>query len=236
MKETAPIRASVGDRIAVQVPAQPRGQRHDPLAQLGVGVGEITELAQDQEGALDVFDARLHAPLQLGFARRTGIDLEAVALGVFAVGALHLGIMGARAGDGALGVVDDQPGGNTGEPLEGAAVAGQPSLYALVPDHLGILVAAEAQSHDEDPALVPLPGSRVHQAWTRPKVHLGRLAGGELQTHCRQRHRQRQLLHKHSPPPRGGASMSGEASLHAKFTERHYTTLQNVTKKILKPH
>ena len=54
-------------------------------------------------------DRRKSVEFRLRIVRRAGVDLEAVALGAFTVGALHQWIVAAGLDDGALGVVDDPP-------------------------------------------------------------------------------------------------------------------------------
>ena len=78
-----------------------------PVVQLPVGIGQIPELAQRQEVALDVFDARFHPTLFLRIPGCAGIDFEAIALSTFGIGSLHLGVSGTGPGDRALGVIDD---------------------------------------------------------------------------------------------------------------------------------
>ena len=117
------------------------------------------------------------------FAWWAGVDLEAVALGTLAIGALHLGVTVVGAGDGAFGVVDDDPLGHAVEPLEGVAMAGEPGGDILAPDELGVLMPAEAQRHDEDPGLAQLAGVGVEEARAGAEVDLGGFAGGEVQTH-----------------------------------------------------
>lgn len=87
------------------------GLLHDPLAQLPVGIGEVTERTQWHEGLLDVLDSRLDDALLLRVVRRAGVDPEAVSLGQTGVGPLDLGVVRAGPDDGALGVVDDDPFG-----------------------------------------------------------------------------------------------------------------------------
>ena len=84
------------------------GFLHHPTACLGVEVGQIAELAQRHEAALDVFDSRFDDPLLLRVPRGTWVDLEAVSLGALGVGALHDRVVDAGLDDRALGVVDDE--------------------------------------------------------------------------------------------------------------------------------
>ena len=102
------------------------GLRHDPGPGLGVEVSQIAERARGQEVGFEVFDPRLDDPFLLRVMGRTGVDLEAVTLGTFGVGALHQRVMTARLDDGAFGVVDDHASRNGAEPFEGAPVAAQP--------------------------------------------------------------------------------------------------------------
>ena len=84
-------------------------------------------------------------------ARLTTAGQYAAGIGLGALAGLYGGVLGAGAGDGALGVVDDHAQRHTGEPLEGAAVATQPGGHRLVPDELHILMAAVGQRHHEGP-------------------------------------------------------------------------------------
>ncbi len=172
------------------------GHLQDPRAHLGVEVGQIAKAPGGQEVALHVLHARfddafhLH-PMKLDFmgtpvlrvARRAGIDPEAVALRALGVGPLHLGVAGAGAGDGALGVVDDQPRRHRTEPLEGPLVAAQPGAHALVPHELHVLVAREGEGHHEGPGAAKLAGGGVDQLGAGAEVHLRRLARLEGQAH-----------------------------------------------------
>jgi len=85
--------------------------------------------------------------------------------------------MVAGLGDGALGVIDDDARRDAAEELEGAAVTAKPGLDLLVPDHLGVLVPAPGQGHDEDPG--PEHFSRAEVDDLRPcaEIHLGHVAG-----------------------------------------------------------
>ena len=152
-----------------------------PGAQLRIGVGEIAELAQRYERTLDVLHPRLHPALLLRVARRAGLDLESVALSALGVGTLHLGVVVASAGDGALGVVDGQASRHAVEPLERTAVTSQPGGDLLVGDDLGVGVTRPGQRHDEDPGAQQLTGARVKDLGTLAEVDLRRLAGVELQ-------------------------------------------------------
>ncbi len=157
------------------VDAIPR-RLQDPPPQLGIGVGQGAKLPEGDKAPLDVLDVRFHLPLLLGFSRRTGGDDEAVSLGQLPVGALDRRIPETGPDDGALGVVDDHPGGDTAEKLEGPPVTAQPGIHPLIRNHLGIHVAAEALGHDEDPALDPLAGEGVDDVGTPAEVHLDRLS------------------------------------------------------------
>ena len=127
-------------------------------------------------------DPRLDDPFLLRIVRRAGVNLEAVALGAFGVGALHQRVVPAGLDDGALGVVDDHARGHAVQPLEGAAVAAQPGGRTLVPDELDVLVAAVCQRHDKSPGAAQLAvGVRGHGA--SAEVDLSGLAGGEAQAH-----------------------------------------------------
>ena len=101
-----------GEAVQRRTPASCRGRAagflQHPIAHLGVQIGQIAETARGQEVAPSYLTPPRRCPSSAD-PRGTGIDPETAsprrALGV---GALHLRIAGARAGDGALGVVDDQ--------------------------------------------------------------------------------------------------------------------------------
>ena len=85
------------------------GLTHDPRQQLLVGIGQITEVAQRCKVIFDVFDAGFHPSFFLRIGHRTRADQKAIALGTLRIGALHLGIVITGAGNGALGIIDDDP-------------------------------------------------------------------------------------------------------------------------------
>ena len=95
---------------------------------------------------------------------------------------MHLGVAETGLRDGALGIVDDRLSGNAVEGLESPPVAGKPGGHRLVPDDLGVHVAAEAKGHHEDPGLHHLTGEHVGDGGAFPEIHLGRLAGLEVET------------------------------------------------------
>ena len=157
------------------------GGAEQPGAQLRIGVGEVAELAQRDECALEVLHRRFHPTLLFRVARRTGLDLESVALGAFSVGTLHLGVVVAGPGDRALRIVDGQALWHAVEPLERPAVTSEPGGDLLVGDGLGVGVTRPGQRHDEDPGAQQLPGARVEDLGTLAEVDLRGLAGVELQ-------------------------------------------------------
>lgn len=128
------------------------GRLHHPRLGLGVEVGEVTELAQRQEVALDVLDAGFDDALLLRVVRRARVDLEAVAFGALGIRPLHDRVLGTSPGDGALGVVYDDALGHTGEPLEGTSVAAQPGGHRLAPNEHQVLVAAVRLGHHKGPS------------------------------------------------------------------------------------
>ena len=157
------------------------GGAEQPGAQLRIGVGEVAELAQRYERALDVLHRGLHPALFFRVAHRAGLDLESVALGALRVGTLHLGVVVASAGDRALGVIDGQACGHAVEPLKRAPVTSEPGGDLLVDDDLGVAVTRPGQRHDEDPGAQQLTGARVEDLGTLAEVDLRRLAGVELE-------------------------------------------------------
>lgn len=64
-------------------------------------------------------------------------------------------------------------------------VAGQPGIYLLIEDDLGILMAAPAQGHEEKPGFDLLSGAQIHQCRPGTKIDLGRLARHKIQVHRR---------------------------------------------------
>ena len=109
-----------------------------PFLKLTLGVVTVKKFPQGQEGALEVFHPRFHDPLLLRVMGRARINPETVALGILAIGALDLRIVDAGLGDGALGVIDDDPLGQPPKPVESVAMAGQPG------HHLGVLMPRPA--------------------------------------------------------------------------------------------
>ena len=162
-------------RFAGRAMAADAGLFEDPAFRLIVEVDQIAELPQRQKVALEVLDAGLDDALLLWIVWRAGVDAEAVAFGTVGVGALRLRIVRAGLGDGALGVVDDQARRHGAEPFESAAVAAEPGGHRLVPDELDVLVAREAQGHDEGPSTAHRAGS-VGQQGAGAEIHLGRFA------------------------------------------------------------
>jgi len=154
----------------------------DPLPELLLGIVPVPEVPQGQEGTLDVLDPSLDDSLLLRIPGWTGIDAEAVALGVLAISPLDGGIVDTRLGDGALGVIDDNPRGNATEPGEGVSVTGQPGSDRLIPDKLGVLVPRPAQGHHEEPDLAQLPRAGIRQERSGAKVHLRGLPWGKDQS------------------------------------------------------
>lgn len=106
---------------------------------------------------------------------------EAIPLGAVAVGPLYLGVVIAGLGDGALGVVDGDPGGNPTECFEGPAVAAQPGLHLLVAHQFGVLVAASGQHHHEHPGLEALAAVDIGDHRPGAEVDLGHIAGLEVE-------------------------------------------------------
>lgn len=159
------------------------GLGRDPVLHLAVGVSKIAEFPQGQEAGLHVLYTGLDDALLLRVARRAGVDPEAVAFRAFGVGALDVGLIQAGAGDGALGVVDDEPAGHPAEPLERMAVAGEPGGDGLVANHLDVLVAGETQGHDEEPGLEHFAGGDIGDGGAGPEIHLGGFPRLEVEAH-----------------------------------------------------
>ena len=112
-----------------------------------------------QEVALHILHTRLNDALFGRIRWRTGLDPKAVAFGALRIGALYDRIVHAGAGDGALGVVDDQPIRYSAKPLEGPAMTAQPGRHGLIKHKLQVLMTREAQGHHEAPG-APLAGTR----------------------------------------------------------------------------
>ena len=85
-------------------------------------------------------DARFHDAIFLRIPRRTGVDSKTVTFGTFAVRSLNIGLVIARFGDGALGVVDNDARGNAAKAFKRAPVTAQPRGDALIPHEFGILM------------------------------------------------------------------------------------------------
>lgn len=138
------------------------GLLHDPFTQLPVGIGQVAERAQWYKGFLDILDARLNDSLLLRVVRWTCVDPEAVSLSERGVRALDLRAVHAGSGDCTLRVVDDDATRTAAEPLESAAVAGQPCLDGLIEHELNILVPRPAEGHDEVYERAPLHELCMH--------------------------------------------------------------------------
>ena len=104
--------------------------------------------------------------------RRTCVDFEQVSFGAFGTSPLDSGIIDAGLGDGALGVIDDDPAWHTTKPFEGMPMTGQPGGCSLIPDDLGILMPGPAEGHDEKPSLAELSGHRINHGGASAEVHL----------------------------------------------------------------
>jgi len=128
-----------------------------PAPRLSIQIHHVAKLPERQKVALQVFDARLDDALLLRIVWRTGIDPEAIPLRTVCVGALHLRVVHAGLGDGALGVVNDDLLGHGRKPLEGTAVTAEPGGDGLVSDEFNVMVPGEAQGHDEGVAAILKP-------------------------------------------------------------------------------
>lgn len=137
------------------------GLAQNPLEQLLVAVAKTAELAQRHERGLEVAHAPFHAALVARGPRLAGLDLEAVVTSELLVAPLHFRLAHASPRDGRLEVVNDDLAHDTAKELKGVAVAAQPRFHFLVPDQLGILVAAVAEGHHEDVGLRGLAGRWV---------------------------------------------------------------------------
>ena len=115
--------------------------------------------------------------------RRTCVDFEQVSFGAFGIRPLDCGVVDAGLGDGALGVIDDDPARHTAKPVKGMAMTGQPGHRRLIPDDFGILMPGPAEGHDEKPGLADLSGHRINHGGASAEVHLRGLTGCEDQTH-----------------------------------------------------
>ena len=183
----------LGARSAVDAVA---GLAQDPCLQLFVGVRQTVKVAQRYEIILDVFDAGFHPPFLLWITWRTRCDDKTVAKRTLAVGALHLRLVIAGAGDGALGVVDRNPFGHSIEPFEGAAMTGQPGLHLLIGHDLRVLVPTPGQCHHEDPGLDDGAGDAVSDHRPLAKVDLGGVGDRKVEHDGGRRHRGCGLLQK----------------------------------------
>ena len=104
-----------------------------------------------------------------------------VPFGKLRVGALNLRIIKAGLGDRAFGVVDDELGGDSVEPLEGPAVTGQPGLHLLIGDNLGIHMPAEAKGHYKNPGLDHFSAKDVNYGGPFSEIHLSGASGGKIE-------------------------------------------------------
>lgn len=86
-----------------------------------------------------------------------------VAFGTLGIRALHQRIASASACDRALRVVDDDALRDSGNPLEGAAVAAEPGHHRLVEHEFDVLVPREAQRHHAAPGSPLLAAGWIEQ-------------------------------------------------------------------------
>jgi len=152
-----------------------------PSPKLLVSVPQGSELAKGHEAVFNVLYPGLHPALLLGIVRRTRGDQEVVPFRKLCVGALNMRIIKTDLGDRALGVIDDELGGDPIEPLKGPAVTGQPGLHLLVGDDLRVHMPAEAKGHDKNPGFDHFTGKDVGDYRAFPKVHLGGASGGKIE-------------------------------------------------------
>lgn len=157
------------------------GLRQDPLAELLIGIPKTSKGPERQEGGFDVLDPGLDPTFFLGISGRTGNQEEAVSLRKLGVRPLDFGVVVGSPDDRALRVIKNDAPGNPNEPLEGLAVKGEPKSDLLVGDNLGILVAGEAECHDEDPGLDQFSRDRMRKKWPSSEVNLSRLPRPEVE-------------------------------------------------------
>ncbi len=155
----------------------------DPFAQLLISVGEAAKFTGGHEAPLEILDTRFHPAFLFRVPGRTGINPEAVALGILRVRTLSNRIVETGPGDRAPGIVNDDSRRHPAEPLECPAVTFQPGLRALVKHQLGILVTGERQGHQEEPGLQLLAAANVHLPGTGTEIHLPGFARLECQVY-----------------------------------------------------
>ena len=156
---------------------------HDPFQKLRVGVMEAAKGPCRQEVDFDGLHPRLDPALFLRFTRRAGRNQKAIRLGKGLIGALDLRIVVAGLGDGALGIVDDDPGWDAAEKLERPAMTAKPGLDLLVAYDLRVLMPAPGQRHHEEMRLDDFAGHGVGDLRAGPEIHLHRLARCKIQHH-----------------------------------------------------
>src|SRR5579872_4615086 len=154
-----------------------------PVAEVLVGLVDISEDAPSEGVALDVMDAALDLALVLRSRDAAGSDREAVMLRHAAVGALDLGILEAGAGDGRFEIVDDDAADDAAKELPGMDVAGDPGLDTLVEDELGIEMAAVGEDQNEGPGSAHLAAGGIQEAARVAEVDLRLLPRGHLDPH-----------------------------------------------------
>ena len=123
-------------------------------------------------GAVDTVASCAHDPLQLPAVGDGDVPEVPQRIGPLAPLA-H----GSSLGDGAFGIIEDDPRRDAAVELESAAVAAKPGLDLLVPDHLGGLVPTPGQRHDEDPGPEHLAEHPVDPLGRSPTLWQGRAAG-----------------------------------------------------------
>ncbi len=120
-------------------------------ARLIVEVSQIAKAAGGQEVALHVFYAGLDDALLLRVRRRACIDLEGGSLRRTPRTRAARADPCTGAGNGALGVVDDDADRNAPEPLEGAPMAPEPGWHRLIEHKLQILMPGKSTASSRTP-------------------------------------------------------------------------------------
>ena len=168
------------------------GDRLEPLSSGRVDVAEVDDLEAGQEVLLDVTDAGLDTALLVTGADIAGRDLEAVVAGeVDIAGVEHRRLPAQALQHRGLQIVDHDLARYLVERLEGVHVAAEEVLHRLRDGELHVHQAAVAEHHHEE-AQLPA-GIADGDRSVLPPVHLGALAGLEVQ-----RQERRRLVRSHA--------------------------------------
>jgi hypothetical protein len=146
---------------------------------------QVGELLASQEAAFGKVHAAFHLAFVLGRPRSVGADQEAVVLRLPTVRLAEHRVVQVGLEHRGFEIVDDDPTRCATEPLERMPMAREPGADLLVEDELGVLVAAVAERHHEDPCAARSRADGIEQGASESEIDLRLLARQRVHTHHR---------------------------------------------------